>query len=252
MLLALALLAGCSSKVAQGGALAEAAADAGAGAPQGAFLAYEHEVEIAIDAEALPQRVAQAQQACQRGTHGECEVLQVSQRGGDYPSAQLTVRIVPAGVEPMIAEAGRDARIGSRRTHAEDLARVVHDNAQAQDRLRSEQARLQEFQRRSDLSVADMIALSRQLAEVDSQLLALGQESAQHQRRIATQKLTVQFQPPDAQSGRGEIREAVRDFVGTLATGTAWTIRAVAFLIPVVVLLVAGIATWRRVRRRRS
>jgi len=249
MLAALAL-AGCAKHEA-GGAMAPMAADA-AGAPQGAFLAYEHDVEIALAAEELPARLARVQQACQAGKHGQCEVLHVGQSGGDHPSAQLTVRIVPAGVEPMIADASEAGTVGSRSTHAEDLAQSVQDTAQTQDRLRREQGRLQEFQQRRDLSVADMIALSQQLAQVEAQLQSLDQEAAQQQRRIQTQKLTLRFQPPGTQSGRGEIREAMRDFLATLATGTAWTIRAVAFLIPVVLLFVIAVALWRRVRRRRS
>lgn len=248
LLCAALLVAGCSKKEAAG----VLAAPTGGAAPQGAFLAYEHDVRIDLDAGELAQRLAQSQAACQKATFGECEVLEVGQDGGDWPSARLVVRIVPAGVEPMIAAASRGGAIGSRSTHAEDLARAVQDNGELQERLRREQARLLEFQQRRDLAVADMIALSRQLAEVEAQLQAASQESAQQQRRIQTQKLTLRFQPPGGQSGRGEIAQAVRDFFATLAIGTAWTIRAVAFLIPVALVLCVVVALWRRLRRRRA
>ncbi|WP_246194148.1 DUF4349 domain-containing protein [Pseudoxanthomonas jiangsuensis] len=247
-LVAAAFLAGCANKESMG----FAAADAAAGAPQGRFLAYEHQVTVALDVEALAGRLAEVQSACQTARFGECEVLEVAQHGGDHPSARLVVRNVPAGVGPMVGAASQGGRGGSRSTHAEDLAQAVADNAQAQDRLRREQARLEEFQSRRDLAVADMIALSQQLAQVEAQLQAAAQEAAQQQRRIQTQKLTLEFQPPDLQSGSGEIGQAVRDFVSILATGTAWTIRAVAFLIPLAVVVAVLVAVWRWRKRRRG
>jgi hypothetical protein len=216
------------------------------------FLAYEHQATITLDAAQLPQRLQQARQSCLQGEFGNCEVLQLSQSGGDQPSAQLVVRIVPDGVEPLIAAAAKGGRVGERNTYAEDLAQLVADNDQARDRLRREQARLEEFQQRRDLAVADMIALSRQLADVEAQLQARSQEAAQYQRRIQTQKVTLAFEVPGLQSGGGEIGQAMRDFVSILATGTAWTIRAVAFLIPVVLVLAVLLAVWRRLRRRRG
>ena len=260
-LLLLLLLAGCqrdAGTAAYSGSAAPesapmAAADAagarGNRAESQAMLAYEHSVEIALPEDDIVARMQEAQLACRQAKFGDCVVLNVRQQGGDYPSASVGMRIAPAGVEPMIALASREAELGSRNTHAEDLAVVVRDNALAQDRLRRERERLQEFQARRDLAVADMIALSKQLAETEAQLQAAEQEGAQHRRRIDTQLLTLNFQPPRGERGRGEIGEAVRDFGRTLAMGTAWTIRALAFLIPLAVLLfvvVAGIRRWRR------
>ena len=108
---------------------------------------------------------------------------------------------------------------------------------------------MQEFQQRRDLAVADMIALSQRMAEAEAQLQAAEQEGAQHRRRIDTQLLTLHFQPPGGQEGRNEIGQAVRDFGKILSMGTAWTIRAAAFLIPlllVLAVLVAGVRRWRR------
>jgi len=262
LLPAMALASGCGRQAehdAYGGAAPESvamtAADAVAGTTRNraqaqAMLAYEHSVEISLAENDIVARMQRAQQACRQAKFGDCVVLNVRQQGGDYPSASVGMRIAPAGVEPMIALASRDAELGSRSTHAEDLAVVVRDNALAQDRLRRERERLQEFQARRDLAVADMIALSKQLAETEAQLQAAEQEGAQHRRRIDTQLLTLNFQPPRGERGRGEIGEAVRDFGRTLAIGTAWTIRALAFLIPLAVLAFGLVVVIRRWRRR--
>lgn len=247
VLLALLAAAGCARH--EGGAAV--AADAVRN-PAGGMLAYEHDVEILLEEKTIPARLKASQQACGSGKFGACSVLGVSQQGGDHPRASLTVRIAPAGVEPFIAQAAQGAEVGSRNTRAEDLAQAVGDNTLQQDRLTRERDRLLEFLQRRDLAVADMIALSQQLAQVEAQLQAAQQEGAQHRHRIDTQRVTLEFVPPGGQSGRGEIRQALRDFTATLSTGTAWTIRAVAFLIPVGLVLWVVVAVLRRWRRRKT
>lgn len=231
---------------------AKAESAPGGDAQLGALLAYEHDAQIALDAESIPQRMQEARVACEGRRFGACVVLSVQQSGGEHPGATLGMRIAPAGVEPMIRLASAGATLGSRSTRAEDLAVAVRDNDTVQDRLRRELARLQEFQQRRDLAVADMIALSKQLAETEAQLQAAEQEGAQHRRRIDTQLLTLSFHPPGGQSGRNEIAAALRDFGKTLSIGAAWTIRAAAFLIPLVIVLLLLLAGVRRLRRRRS
>ncbi|MCL2346515.1 MAG: DUF4349 domain-containing protein [Desulfobulbus sp.] len=244
-------LTGCSQSETDGTRASAPSAPPQATTP-GAYLAYEHNVSITLDAGEIPARLQAAQTACNEQTYGACNVLEVNQQGGNYPRASLTVRIVPTGVEPMIAAASQGGEIGSRNTHAEDLAQAVHDNETLRNRLKKERESLLEFRQRRDLSVADMIALSQQLAQVDARMQSAEQEAAQHQRRIDTQKLTLNFQPPYRQDSSGEIRRALHAFGETLATGTAWTIHAVAFLIPLA--LVFGALWWviRRLRRRKQ
>ncbi|WP_255516304.1 DUF4349 domain-containing protein [Luteimonas suaedae] len=225
-------------------------ADADGSGNDGAMLAYEHSAGIRLPATEIAPRQRAVQDACIARKFGECVVLNMHQQGGDYPSASITVRIVPDGVEPMIALAGEGAELGERSTRAEDLAVVVRDNALTRERLRRELERLQEFQQRRDLAVADMIALSERMAAAQAQLEAAERDGAQHRRRIDTQLLTLDFRPPDGQAGRSEIGQAVRDFGATLSMGTAWTIRALAFLIPLVALLAILVFAVRRWRRR--
>ncbi|MDH5824430.1 DUF4349 domain-containing protein [Luteimonas sp. RD2P54] len=227
-----------------------AAEDGDADAAAGSMLAYEHSAGVRLPAAAIAPRQRAVQDACRARKFGECVVLAMHQQGGDYPSASITVRIVPEGVEPMIALAGEGAELGERSTRAEDLAVVVRDNALARDRLQRELRRLEEFQQRPDLAVADMIALSERMAATQAQLEAAEREAAQHRRRIDTQLLSLDFRPPDGQAGRSEIGQALRDFGATLSMGTAWTIRALAFLIPLAALLVVVVLAVRRWRRR--
>lgn len=230
----------------------ESAADAADGGHDlSAMLAYEHHAGIQLPGERIPDRLQEVQAACADSRFGACVVLNVNQQGGERPSASATLRIVPDGVEPMIALAGEDARLGSRSTHAEDLAVAVRDNAQVQDRLRREMERLQQFQQRPDLAVGDMISLSERIASVEAQLESAAQREAQYRRRIDTQLLTLSFQPPNTQASRSEVGQALRDVVSLFATGTAWTIRSAALLAPVLLALAVLVAVIRAVRRRR-
>lgn len=238
-----------------GGGDAEASATVpadGTAERPGSMLAYEHRINVVLPEDAIIGRLRATQAACTGARFGRCEVLTVDQSGGDAPRATLTVRIVPAGVEPMIALAGEGGRIGARNTRAEDLAQAVNDNARQRARLQKELALLQEFQQRKDLAVADMVALSQRISDTESQLESAEQEGAQQQRRITTQLLTIGFGPTGSDSGLGEIGSAVRDSGELFAQGVAWMIRAVAFLLPLALGLFVLVAIVRRLRRRKS
>ena len=218
---------------------------------QGAFLAYEHEVAIELAAADIPARMQAVQASCQSGKFGDCAVLDVRQSAGDSPGASLTVRIAPQGVEPIIAQAAQGAEIGSRSTHAEDLAQVVADNDLQQLRLQKEHARLLEFQQRKDLAVADLLAISKQLSEIEAGLETAQRQGAQHRRRIDTQRVTLDVHPPGGQRGRSEIARAFSDFGGILSVSVAWMIRAFAGLLPLLAVLAIVVFFWRRRRKRR-
>lgn len=217
-----------------------------------AMLAYEHRVEIELSADRILAQTETTRQACDSGKFGPCVVLGVETQGGEFPSASLRMRAVPAAIEPLIRAAGTGGEVGSRQTRAEDLAVAVADNTTLQDRLRKEHARLGEFQQRRDLSVTDMISLAKQMAETEAQLEAAQREGAQHRRRIDTQLLTVDFHPPGGQAGRSEIGQAFREFGGIFASAIAWIIRATAVLLPPVVILTGLFLLARRLRRRRA
>ena len=220
--------------------------------PPGAFLAYEHDVEIELEAEEIPARLEAVQASCQSAKFGDCAVLNVRRAGGDEPSGSLEVRIAPKGVEPIIQQAAQGAEIGSRSTRAEDLAEAVTDNDLQRLRLQKEHARLLEFQDRKDLSVTDLLALSKQLSAIEAGLETAQRQGAQHKRRIDTQLVTLDFHPPGGQQGRGEIAQSFHDFGSIFSVSIAWMIRAFAGLLPLVMLLSLVVFFWRRRRRRNA
>lgn len=231
--------------------------DAGGSAPSpdkadlGVLLAYEHRLRIRLPGERIAAQAQAVQAACNGGKLGACAVLGMNQSGGDEPSATLQVRIVPEGVEPLIALAGKGDEISERSIQADDLATAVRSNTMLRDRLQKEHARLLEFQDRKDLKVADVLTLSNRIAEIEAQLQGAQQEAAQQQRRIATQLVTFNFETTRAQASRSEIGEAFRDFGGIVAAVIAFLIRAFAVLLPVLAVLLPLLWLIRRTLRNR-
>lgn len=221
-----------------------------------AMLAYEHDVTVRMDAERIPVHVKAVRDACERRTHGACLVLAVSENGGRYARASIRVRAEAKAIEPLIKAAGSGGEIADRSTRAEDLSTAVRDNTLRRDRLGKEHARLLEFQGRSDLKVADMIALSEQLSNVESELAQAEREAADQRRRIETQQLSIDFMPPNSEASRNDVAEALRDSGRVMAASTAGVIRVIAALVPVLLVLAAGVwllrRAWRFLRRRRA
>ena len=83
-----------SSAVALGGAQGKA----------GAQLAYEHELSLSLPAAQIGPRLAQTREACEKAQFGPCNILRLEQ--GKY-RAQVTLRIVPDGVEPIVQQASQ-------------------------------------------------------------------------------------------------------------------------------------------------
>lgn len=247
-ILAVAMLSlvACSSQEAVTAGADGASAEA-TSAPAGTFLAYEHSVSITMAGREIPARVNAVQASCFAQKFGDCAVLNVEQQGGEFPSGRVTVRTAPKGIEPLVAQAGAGGDISSRNLKAEDLAESVRDNALQRSRLEKEHARLLQFEARPDLAIADMLTLSKQLAEIEAALDVTQREAAQQRHRIDTNLLTIDFQPTGTEAGRSDIGQAFRDSGQILATSTAWLIRAFAFLVPLLLVLGAVLAArrWR-------
>ncbi len=255
LLLAVLPLAGCAKQEHAMGGMAAADASALA-SPEGAFLAYEHTVQLQLPGEQIAPRLKAVSAACQAGKFGDCAVLQLSQGGGDTASGSIEMRIAPQGVEPIIALAGEQGEVTRRTTQAEDLARQVADTQLTQARLQNEHRRLLEYQQRKDLAVADLLVLSERLSEIEAGLEQANRDAAQQRRRIDTQKLTIELESTSSQRSRSEIGRALGEFGSIFTTSLAWLIRLFAGVLPVALIgggVVWGVMKlWRRRRQKRQ
>jgi len=219
-------------------------------APRGTSIAYEHSVEVRVPGNEIPRRIEAVQTACFAQKFGDCAVLNVEQRGGDFPHGSITVRIDPKGVEPLLGAASEGGDVISRTLHAEDLAEAVTDNQLRRSRLEKERTRLLEFQDKPNIKLEDMLRLSKRLSEVEAQLDIAEQEHAQQRRRIDTNRLTIEFETTRTEAGRSDVGDAFRDSGRVFAASVAFMIRAVAAAVPVVLVLALLVLLVRRVRRR--
>ncbi len=162
----------------------------------------------------------------------------------------MAVRLAPLAVEPLIGLASTEGSIGSRQTRAEDLAIAVADASREHDQLSAQRSKLIAFQERKDLAVADMIALARELAEVESGLANLDQTSAGLERRIETNLLTIQFSAEQSRSRWSGIGRSLSDSLDDFADGASEVIGMIAFGLPFLIVLFPLSLLWRWLWRR--
>ena len=232
------------------------AAVAGEQSKAEAFLAYEHEVRVDLGDNSIGTHVDAVREACTTERFGACSLLSVQQSAGNYPRGEIVVRIVPSGVEPLVKLASEGGTIGNRATHAEDLADAVADNAHRRELLTNQRARLEGFQARKDLAVADMLALSKELADLEVQLDAAAKESAQQRRRIETNRLTIGFTVPNAQADTSRIGSALKNLWNSFDEGVADALEYLGYGLPFLALglplLLVLRWLWRRATRPRA
>ncbi|WP_263138769.1 DUF4349 domain-containing protein [Pseudomonas sp. RIT-PI-AD] len=254
LLVALAL-AGCSEGDRQAPASGAAPLQGERGAPE-AFLAYEHRVAIRLPEALIEPRLAATRDACVTNRFGPCALLSVEQHGGRYRAGSLSLRVVPEGVEGLVGLAAGEGVLESRSTRAQDLAQAVEDNQRQRERLERQRETLLGYQARRDLSVSDMLALARELADVETQLAGLEQTAAEQRRRLSTNLLTLDFSADAAADGRVQrIARAADGLLDNLADGAAQALGLLGYGIPFALLLfplaLLVRALWRRATRPR-
>jgi len=238
-------LAGCSKKQE-----VSPAPISGERSKASAMLAYEHVLRIRLPGAEIAGRVAAAREACETARFGACNVLRIEQAERD---AELAVRIVPEGVEPMAKLASQGGTVGFRQTTAEDLADAVNDNQRQRELLEKHAQHLAELAARKDIAVTDLIALSHEQAAVESQLQSLQAAAANQQRRLDTNRLELHFGDTSAYSRRGRIGDGFSGLLDETAEGVADALRLLGYGLPFLILAfplsLLWLWLWRRFTR---
>ena len=216
-------------------------------------LAYEHMVSIELGKDLLPGRVREIQSACQNDTQSNCTLLDVSVSSNEeIPNGSLRMRLAPGGVDRLIELAAAGGKVASRSTHAEDLAEAVADTERQLALLTVHRDRLSEFMKDKSLKVEQLITVSRELAEVQTQLEQFSTTKANLRRRIDTELLTISLSLPHQAYAAAQtpVLDALRDFGTTLREAFAMVIRFIATIVPWLIVIVPGLVLVRWLWRR--
>lgn len=207
-------------------------------------LAYEHTVSIEIEKGLLPARLREIEAACRTASSSDCTVLDISlSLRENLPNGSIRMRVVPGGIESIIALASKDGTVVERTTHAEDLAEPIADTQRQLALMSVHRDRLTEFMKSKDLKVEQLIAVSKELAGVQSQIDTVGTQRANLRRRVDTDLLTIELALPQRAYALNQnpVTQALRDFGHDFRKAVGMVIRFLALLIPSLVIILPGL-----------
>ncbi|SFV06154.1 protein of unknown function [Pseudomonas sp. OV546] len=242
LLLAALAVAGCSPKD-----HSRATVINGEQGRAGAQLAYEHELSLALPGALLAPRMQATREACETARFGACNILGITE---DSSGGQIILRIAPTGVEPIVAMAAEGGKLGQRITTAEDLADAVADVRRRQDRLQAQQQRLDELAKRKDITVSDLIVLSKEQAAIENELQELAQVAAGQQRRLDTNRVTLNFRSADGANQQSRFSRMFSNLGDNLVEGTADALERSSYVLPFVILAFPVVWLWVWLWRR--
>lgn len=216
-------------------------------------LAYEHELNLNVSEEAMPKVFNGVKAACLAEPDQGCTELSSSIRTGDYPSASIKLRAKPESVQKIVKGLSQQGRIVSQNSHAEDLSHSLADNAKKIQMLRDYRTQLEELRKQTGKDVETLMKVSKELAEVQSNIEALEGKQAGMVQRVQTELLTISMSVEGAGHQRSEVKHALAAFGANFSSALASAITAIAYMLPWAGLLVVVwviISQWRQRRKR--
>ena len=207
----------------------------------GAQLAYEHELTLSLPGALLAPRMRATREACETARFGACNILGITE---DSHGGEIILRISPTGVEPMVALAAEGGTLGRRVTTAEDLADAVADVRRRQDRLQAQQQRLDELAKRTDITVSDLIVLSKEQAGIENELQELAQVAAGQQRRLDTNRVTLNLRSSDGANQPSRFSRMFSNLGTNMLDGTADALERASYVLPFLILAFPVVWLW--------
>jgi hypothetical protein len=249
------MVAGCAQK--EGAPASAGAAGQGQTKPSEAtrFLAYEHSIYLEADEEKVLPIFEAAQAACRDAVDDSCVILNAQVSSGDSASASLRFRAKAGGIRKLISVLSAQGKIASQSTSAEDLAGPIADTAKQIAMLTDYRTSLEALRGRTSNDLDALMRLTRELADVQSQIESLSGSQAGLTQRVQTELLNVSINSHRGHSFWGPIADSTTEFGDVLSSAIAAVILAVAYLLPWVVVI-GGIAwvaravlRWRKRRK---
>jgi len=253
----IALVAGCA-KTGEAPASAAAAAEdlpseATTRAEANRFLAYEHTIAIETDAEKIAPLFDAVQAACRAAAEDACAILNASVSSGDAPSANLRFRAKAQGIQKLIAVLSSQGEVAGKSTSAEDLAGPIADTAKQLAMLTDYRDKLEALRNRGSSDIEVLMKLTRELAQVQSEIEGLTGSQAGLMQRVNTEILNVTLRSYESESFWRPIADSASDFGNDFSYAIASALTAVAYLIPwgaLLLLIFLGVRKLLRWRKK--
>jgi hypothetical protein len=247
------LLMACSNKEAAKGALvAPAAAPLAAGVQK--TLAYEHSIQLDTAESNISKIYNAAISACAGAIQDECVLLESRIHSGRGGSANLKFRAKPNGIRQIIDLMRSQAEMTQQSSSAEDLAAPIADAEKRLAMLKDYRSKLKALESRATNDVDALIKVSRELAQVQSDIETLAGTHSGLMRRVETETLTVTMISLEQRSFWSPISSAFSSFGGNLSQGIASLMTGLAYLLPWLIAIGFGTYMGRQLwmRRRRG
>ena len=219
------------------------------------YLAYEHALAIRAEDDKVVGLFDAAQAACRAALEDSCVILEASIQRGDSATASLRFRARSGGIRKLIEVLSAGGEVMNHATSAEDLAGPIADHEKQLAMLTDYRKQLEALRGRPSNDLDALMKLTRELAQVQSQIESLSGNQAHLMKRVQTELLSVSINSVRSQSFWSPITDSASGFGEILSRGIAGIILTVAWLLPWVV--VASLVAWparailaRRKKRR--
>lgn len=215
-------------------------------------LAYEHTVSLEADEQNLPIIFEAGQAACRDASADACSILESRLSTGRNPYAFLKIRAQANAIKKIVAALSKKGIVIEQSTTAEDLAAPIADVAKKLAMLKDYRSNLENLRGRATNDVDSLIKLSRELAQVQSELEAAQGSHAFLLQRVETEILKISINSTAHHAFWKPISVALSEFGDHFSQGISTAISASAFLLPWTFLFLVGAWIIRKLLRRRK
>jgi hypothetical protein len=228
--------------------------------PSPALIAYEYSYTLGAPQAQVRGLIARHEAACRSAGAAVCQVTgsRMNAEGERRLEASLVLRATPEWVArfrgSLAADVAKsDGRIVNSAVESEDLSRTIIDTGARVRALTALRDRLQALIASRPGKLGELLEIERELARVQGEIDAAQSHLVHSQGRVATSVLTLNYESRDALEGRGlwaPIGDALGDFLELIVGVVAFLIRFLAVVLPLAVVVGAGLWLARGPLRR--
>lgn len=202
------------------------------------YLAYIHRLSIDLPAAEIAGAHKKVVESCLADKQFQCTILHTELSDGRYKSGSVNVRILPDGVDFIIGIAKSSGDISRQSTDVEDLTDAIVDNKKRLEMLTDYRDRLLVLDKQSVDDIESLVKIASELSTVQSDLEYATGEKAKLLQRVGMDIVNLRFESERNRSFSESISNALIDFSDNLSEGIATTITFIAFLLPMLLILV--------------